>query len=234
MDKKIIKSTGLISKEESVASTGVLTDSKYLILETAQPFPGYHGKNLPEVYDPESFFIVTKESNSDEKIVRTLMDAKKFVRFSFDGAPGSIITQQEYYNIIRIKHIKAPNIPALLDTIQEHGIELMKNKKINRVSAILKIRKFFSIQELAEGIYEDMKQKFFTYLMIPRYLSWADFKSMTLNLKYNMEDKNFDAALGHIYYENGLLDVVRIYDQHASLKKLTFIRNKYLEYISKL
>jgi hypothetical protein len=162
------------------------------------------------------------------------MDAKQVVRFSFDGAPGTIITQQDYYNVIRIRHIKAPNIPTLLDTIQEHGIEIMKNKKINRISAILKIRKFFSIQELDEGIYEDMDQKFFTYLTIPRFLSWDDFKSMTLNLKYNIEDNNFDAALGFIYYEGAVIDVIRIYDFRSSLKKLTFIRNKYLEYISKL
>ena len=234
MDKKVIKSTGLISKEELVASTGMLTDSKYLILEAAQPYPGYHGENLPEVYDPESFFIVTKGSYNDEKIVRAIMDAKKIVRFSFDGAPGTIITQQDHYNVIRIRHIKAPNIPSLLDALQKHGIELMKNKKQNRVSAILKIRKFFNIEEITEGIYEDKDQKLLSYLTIPRYLSWDDFKSMTLNLKYNLEDNNFDAALGHIYYEGALIDVVRIYDYRSTTEKLKFIRNKYLEYISKL
>ena len=234
MDKKIIKSMGLISKEESVAPSGMLADSKYLIFETAQPYPGYHGANLPEVYNPESFFIATKESYDDEKIVRAVMDVKKDLRFSFDGAPATIVNAQEYYNVIRIRYIKAPNIPVLLDAFSEQGIELIKNKKINKFSAILKIRKFFNLQELAEGIYEDMDQKLFSYLMIPCYLSWEDFKSLTLNLKYNMEDNNFDAARAEIYYENGLLDLVRIYDHHSSLKKLTFIRDKYLEYISKL
>lgn len=226
---------GLISKEESVAPAGMLTDSKYLIFETAQPYPGYYGVNLPGTYHPESFFIVTKERYEDEKIVRAIVDARKNVRFSFDGAPGTIINHQDSYDVIRIRHIKSPNLPVLLDAFQEHGIELMKNKKQNVITAILKIRKFFNIKELAEGIYEDMDQKLFSYLIIPRYLSWDVFKSMTLDhLKYDIEDHNFDAALGHIYYENGLINIVRIYDYHTSLEKLTFIRNKYLEYISKL
>lgn len=225
---------GLISKEESVVPAEMLNDSKYLILETAQPYPGYHGANLPEIYNPESFFIVTKERYNDEKVVRAIMDARKNIRFSFDGAPGTIINHHDSYNVIRVRHIKFPNLPVLLDAFQEHGIELMKNKKQNEVTAILKIRKFFNIKRLAEGIYEDMDQKLFSYLMIPCYLSWEDFKSMTLNLKYNIDDNNFDAALGHIYYEGGLLEIVRIYDHHTSLEKLTFIRNKYLEYISKL
>ena len=234
MDKKAIKSMGLISKEESVSSTGMLTDSKYLILESAQPYPGYHGANLPEIYNPESFFIVTKEKYKDEKIVRAIMDARKNVRFGFDGAPGTIFNHQDTYNVIRIRHIKSVNLPVLLEEFQERGIELMKNKKLSGTTAILEIRKFFNIQELAEGIYEDQDQKLFSYLQIPSYLSWNDFKSMTLNLKYNIEDNNFDAALGHIYYEGGLIDIVRIYDHNTSLKKLTFIHEKYLEYISKL
>lgn len=234
MNKKIIKSTGLILKEESVVPLGTIADTKYLILESAQPFPGYHGTNLPEIYDPESFFIVTKESYSDEKVVRAIMNIKKNLPYSFDGAPGTITNSRHYYNIIRIRNIKSPNLPAVMDALQRQGIELMKNRKQNKFSAILKIRKFFNIQEMSEGIYEDLEKKSLFYLVIPRYLSWDDFKSLTLNLKYNMEDKNFDAALGHIYYENGLLDIIRIYDQHASLKKLIFIRKKYLEYISKL
>lgn len=225
---------GLISKEESVAPSGMFTDSKYLIFETAQPYPGYHG-NLPEIYNPESFFLVTKESYEDEKIVRAIMDVKKNLRFSFDGAPATIIhNHNNFYYVIRIRHINAPNLPVLLDAFHECGIELAKNKKMNEFSAILKIRKFFNIQKLTEGIYEDMDQKLFSYLMIPNYLCWKDFRSMTLNLKYNIDDNNFDAARGQIYYENGLLDVVRIYDHHSSLEKLTFIRDKYLEYISKL
>ncbi len=234
MEKRTIQSMGLISKEESVSSTGMQTDSKYLILETAQPFPGYHGENLPEVYNPESFFVVTKEEYSDEKIVRTIMDVKKTIRFGFDGAPGTISNPLETFHVIRVRNIKSVNLTALVDEFQDHGIEPMKNKNLKNVSAILKIRKFFNIQEMAEGIFEDQDQERFSYLEIPRYLTWKDFKSMTLNLKYNIEDNNFDAALGYIYTENGIMDIVRIYDHRATLEKLTFIREKYLEYISKL
>ncbi|MBE0649583.1 MAG: hypothetical protein IH595_01965, partial [Bacteroidales bacterium] len=203
-------------------------------LETAQPYPGYHGTNLPEIYNPESFFIVTKEKYKDEKIVRTIMETRKNVGFSFDGAPGTIINHQEFYNVIRIRDIKSVYLSVLVEEFQKQGVELMRYKKLANVIAFLKIRKFFRISELAQGIFRDMDQKFFSYLHIPHNLSWDDFKTMTLNLKYNIEDNNFDAAQAHIYYEDGLIDLVRIFDYNASLEKLTFIRDKYLEYISKL
>lgn len=233
MDKRVIKSMGLISKEETIAPMGVLADSKYLILESAEPFPGYHGANLPEIYNPESYFIVTKLRYNDEKIVRTIMDTQKSFPIHFDGAPGTIIIPHDQYNIIRVWNMKYVNLPDLLEEFQERGIELMKNKKQDKVTAMLKIRKFYNIEELAEGIFQDMDQKLFSYLQIPTNPSWETFKNMTLNLKYNIEDKNFDAALGHIYHDGGLMDIVRIYDHHSSLEKLTFIRDKYLEYISK-
>ncbi len=233
MDKRVIKSMGLISKEETVAQIGTLSDSKYLILESAEPFPGYHGANLPDIYNPESHFIVTKLRYNDEKIIRTIMDTQKSFPIHFDGAPGTIIINQNNYNIIRVRNMKYVNLPDLLEAFLEHGIELMKNKKQNKVIAMLQIRKFFNINELAEGIFQDLDQKLFSYLQIPSNPSWKTFKNMTLNLKYNIEDNNFDAALGYIYQESGLMDIVRIYDYHSSLEKLAFIRDKYLGYISK-
>lgn len=234
MDKRIIKSMGLILKEETVAPISLPQNGKYLILESAEPFPGYHGTNLPEIYHPESYFIVTKLKYKDEKVIRTIMATQKNFPFNFDGAPGAITFRQENYNIIRVRNIKSVNLSELLDAFQNHGLELMKNKKINNVTAMLKIRKFYGIKEVTEGIFEDLDQKSFSYLEIPYNLSWKAFKKMTINLKYNMDDNNFDAALGHIFYERGVMDFVRIYDMNSSLKKLTFIRDKYLEYISKL
>jgi hypothetical protein len=49
-----------------------------------------------------------------------------------------------------------------------------------------------------------------------------------------MDDKNFDAAQCSVYFRHGLIDFVRIYDQDTNQAKLIFIRDKYLEAISKL
>ena len=51
---------------------------------------------------------------------------------------------------------------------------------------------------------------------------------MTTELKYNLEDSNFDAALVYIYTATSILDLIRIFDEECSVAKLNVIKRKYL------
>ena len=54
---------------------------------------------------------------------------------------------------------------------------------------------------------------------------------MTTELKYNLEDSNFDAALVYVYTATSILDLIRIFDVNSSVAKLNDIKRKYLEKI---
>jgi hypothetical protein len=58
------------------------------------------------------------------------------------------------------------------------------------------------------------------------------FTSITDHLKNNVDNNNYDAALGAIYMRD-ILDVVRIYANDLSLEKLQFLKEKYHQEIVK-
>lgn len=234
MNNRIIQTIGTIAKEETFAQVDHIIDCKYQILESARPFPGYHGENLPGQREAESYFMITKLRYNDDKIIRATMQTKKDLSLSYDGAPGTIHMLNEDFNVVRIRDLKYVQLPRLIESFQKHEIEFQKKKKQSEVTALLRIRKFFRMEETVDGIFRDQDREDFSYLQIPSGLHWSTFKSMTKKVKYNIEDNNFDAALGHVYCTDGLMDFVRIYDKNFKMGKLIYLREKYLEYMSKL
>ena len=55
-----------------------------------------------------------------------------------------------------------------------------------------------------------------------------------MEIKNTMEEHNFDVALGTIYRRNGLIDMVRVYDENCNPERLEMIRTKFLTRINKL
>ena len=234
MTKKIIQSIGNITKKEMLRLVEQLDTCKSLILESTEPFPGYHGTTVPDKMEPDSLFLVTKLAYNDDKIIRAIMAVKKTFPFRFDAAPGSINLNNKQVNIIRLKFLQYQYVPELIEILQDQDIDFMKKRKVNPYESLIKIRKHFRMEESMEGIYQDMETKEFSYLQIPHTMRWNTFEKITMQIKYNIKDNNFDAAMGHVYDANGLLDFVRIYDKNFNLDKLKFIREKYLDFMSKL
>jgi hypothetical protein len=87
---------------------------------------------------------------------------------------------------------------------------------------------------MVEGIYQDADDKDVTYLEIPVLLRWPTFEKITMNIKYNMEDRIWDAAQTSMFYKEGLMDFVRIFDKDSCQGKLLHIRDQYLSAIAKL
>jgi hypothetical protein len=71
------------------------------------------------------------------------------------------------------------------------------------------------------------------YFEIPVQLKWDDFEKMTIELKHNIEENNFDVAMVNIYRKSGLKDIIRIFDTNVCLGKCLFLREKYMDAIEK-
>ena len=73
------------------------------------------------------------------------------------------------------------------------------------------------------------------YFQVPLKLSWEEFEEMTIHVKRNIDDQNWDAALATIYRKTGIEDHIRIYNDHNSdMSALNQIRKKYVQEIKKL
>ena len=52
-----------------------------------------------------------------------------------------------------------------------------------------------------------------------------------MDIKYNTNDNNFDAALATFFRARGIIDLVRIYKKDLSLDELKEIKDKLCNYI---
>ncbi len=234
MRKQVIRSIGIISKKENLIPIERLSDCKITLLESADPFPGYHGTVIPASSGPDAVYLVLKQTYNDDKIIRGIMEIRKKFPYDFDGAPGTITLSNKVVQVIRLKKLSPLHLPELVESFRSYDIEFMKRRKLPEFNSLIKVRKFFAMKEAVEGVFQDMNEKRFSYLHIPCSLQWNTFEKITMEIKYNTEDNQFDAAIGHVYEEEGIYDFLRIFDKNFRLGKLTYIREKYLEHISKL
>lgn len=234
MEHQSLSSIGIISKKENLASVEHNTYTPALILESLYPFPGYNGTTVPDRTDPRALFLVTKSVYSDEKIIRAIKAIKAGFPMAFDAAPGNISLYNESVGAIRVKHLSYEEAGLLVDAFEKQGIDFMRERKIAEYSSIIHITKYFEITGIAPGIFSDKNWKGMYYIEIPAKLKWSSFEKITMDIKHNVEDRSFDAALTSMYDQTGLIDFVRIYDEHAAAEKLAFIQKKYLEAISYL
>ncbi len=234
MNIEVIRSVGTIVKKEKLASVENETNSKALILESFLPYPGYHGTTTPDYLDPESLFAVVKNNYSDEQIIRAIQKVKSKNNILFDAAPGNVFYKNNPVSIIRFKDLPYEKVGEVIDCFEKAGIDFERARKVAPYESIISIRKFFNLNKLGEGIYEDLDVKEFFYLQVNGNPEWDKFDSITNSIRYNIEDLVFDGAQLSVYDSNGLVDFVRIYDKNRNTDKLDYIRKCYVDAYAKL
>ena len=231
---KVIETLGGLAKEEGLVTVTDNIMPNSFVLESEEPYPGYHGANLPSFDSkPRSIFLITRKKYSTEKILRIAQNIKKYFAHSFDAVPGSICLEVDTLPCIRIRDLaNFQLIEELQKSFFTEGILFAKRKDI-KANGIIQLRKHFRIHELDSGIYKDLDEPSTFYLSINHQLKWQLFSRITQNIKNNIDSSNFDAAIGAIYTKD-ILDVVRIYAINISTEKLKMLREKYLQEIERI
>lgn len=233
-NQNILETVGTITKKE-ILSTVEHDTAKALVLETIKPYPGYHGTTIPEQLNPISLFLVTDKKFTGEAVIRATMSVKRDFNSHFDAVPGQITIFNTLTPCIRIKDLlQYEKIYDLVTLYRKHGIEFMKERNVEPFSGLIKIRKYFEMEKVEDGLYKDMITPEMAYFFIPNQLSWNVFESITHNLKVNPELNNFDAALGVFFTPEGVIDGVRIYHEELNMDELKELRNKYLQEMKRL
>ncbi|MBE0638319.1 MAG: hypothetical protein IH598_07355 [Bacteroidales bacterium] len=232
--EKILETLGYITKKETLASIEHDT-ANALVLETREPYPGYHGTTIPDHLKPMSLFLVTDKKYSGEHIIRATMAVKKHYPDHFDATPGLVTVFNVMHPCIRIKDMASyKNIHELIEAYRKAGVEFMKDKVIEPFEGLIKIRKYFNLKEVGNDFYIDIDVPSMAYFKIPGLISWELFEDITLRLKPNSEYNNFDAALGVFFTPKGVIDTIRIYHEEIDMANIIYLRGKYLEEIERL
>lgn len=219
-----IETIGTIEKKETLVSLSY----NDLVLESLHPFPGYHGTTVPDQQNPKSIFLVLKSKYDEEQIIRATFKIKENYPSYFDAAPGTISVYNQIEPCIRIKELENYQlIPELIALYKAEGLQFMKGKSIKEYYGLIRIKKYFILDEVNDGVYMDKETPEMGYFELDEKLDWDFFEKITLHIKHNIEENNFDAALGTIYRKTGLKDVIRIYDTNVCLGECLFLSDKF-------
>jgi len=217
---------GGVAKEENLFTLESHIMPNTFVLENEEPYPGYHGKNLPTNAKPISVFLMTKKKYSIQKILRLNQKIKKYFNHTFDAVPGEICLNNDVLQCIRIRNLDNYDLVGdLQKCFYSEGILFQKKRSV-RAEGVISLKKVFNLEVLEDDIIKDLDDDSTFYFKVSRQLSYPEFVAVIKNLRNNIgpEKTNFDAALGVIYAKE-VLDVVRIYSKEASLEYLSEIRS---------
>jgi hypothetical protein len=223
----ILETRGIIIKEERLRALNSNVLPNTLVLESTEALPGYFGKNIPDLEKPRSVYLILDKKYDGLFLARKLKYISELKTHKCYGAFGYLIINNKTFYCIRIKNLDCfESVPEIQQALIDLEIRMMKHHNLDDY-AIIHIHKSFLISSIEKDIYKDQFEADRYYLKISREMKWHEFKKITGIVKSNLEYSMFDAALGAIWTINGLMDIIRIYDQKHDLNRLITIRQKY-------
>ncbi len=225
---------GNIIKEEQISLINHHKIIDTLVINVDHPFPGLHGIDFDLSSKPRSIIIATKDLYSFAKILRQTNKINASTDFDINSSFAKVKIGNQIIYGIRVKGLKSyDQIPELQKLYQHYGFQLLKKKKIKTDKPVsIKISKFFHLDKIEDGIYKDTCIKSMYFIEIPKYLPWEEFRKITMNIKNNISNNNFDVVKGLFYKDDNVSDMIRIYKPNISMDLLGEIKTRYYKYMN--
>ncbi len=230
---KQLDTVGIIMKKEKLASFEVNVPLHDMVLEDLAPFPGYYDSfhvPIPEKeLLPGHLFLVLKTLDyfNDDEFIRKTSAIRERTDFEFNAVLGQLLLFNEAHPCIRIRTQQLEIIPSLVDEFKNAGLEFVRAKIVKPYDSIIKIKTFFQLEEIQEGIYHHRTRPELHFVSIPFMPDWQTFEEITLLIRMNSEYKRYDAALASAYSHKGMIEMVRIYDISCTVQQLRELQRSY-------
>jgi hypothetical protein len=218
------------------ADTVVVIEEKVLpgsvVFDSLNPFPGYYHES-PTSSRPIYIYMVLARQYPLEEIIRATQNIEKEYNWNFDAGKGYMTIGSEFLNVIRVRHLPQLDMVAKIqEAYMKHGIHFLMNKKLKgKLETRVKIVKFLMLEMIGEGIYLYSDDPTFGYIEIPKYLHHEAFVKVSMDVKYNWDGHEFDAASASFYNDGRLYEAVRIRSSQNDLEYLSKIKKLYSEKI---
>jgi len=229
-----IQSLGYVLKREKLATLASDHPHPELLLESLEPYPGFYEEYfLPTTareQKPKSVFMVIKNFDvcHEDDFIRMTMHIKRDHQIKFDAALSSIMMFNEQATSIRVNMEDYSQLQELINHYKQVGVKFLPAKQVKPYQSLIKIRRYFDLEVMSEGIFKDIDKTDVYYLRVPVFMTWDEFEKATIAIRNNFDYKTYDAAQAAIYDKNGIVELVRIYDRKADLSKLQSLRQKYI------
>jgi len=203
-----------------------------LVFDSLNPFPGYYHET-PMTVRPLYLYLVLDNQYPLEYIIRATQNIEKEYNWNFDAGKSYLTIGSEFLNAIRLRHLPELDLVIKIqEAYMKQGINFLMTKKMKgKLEAKVKIVKFINLEEIGEGIYLNDDDNTFAYIEIPKYLHQAAFQKVSMDVKYNWDGHEFDAARASFYTHGKLYEVVRIRSDQMDSDYLAKIRKLFIDKI---
>lgn len=199
------------------------------VINVPDPYKNYYGR-FTEIVKPVSIIFVTKTPNSFEKILRVTRKINEKYHLDLDGAKCEVTMNSRKLDGIRVKGInRFHEIGQIQQYYKDEGYDFAKSEKFKSTEVLIRINRFFNVDEVEKGIYHSRDEDGVYYIEVPRYMTWDEFKKLTQEIKHNIFDANYDIAKGIFYVNHGITEILRVVKPKATLELLKTIQHKYIE-----
>lgn len=229
-----IQSLGYLLKREKLASLASDSIHPELLLESLNPYPGFYEEyfvpTTAREQKPKSVFMVIKNFDvcHEDDFIRITMHIKRDHQIAFDAALSSIVLYNQPATSIRVNMHDYSQLPELISHYKKVGVKFQANKQVKPYQSLIKIRRFFDLEVMAEGVFKDADKEDTYYIRVPLFMTWDEFEKATIAIRNNFDYKTYDAAQAAIYNKPGIVELVRIFDRKADLSKLQLLQQKYI------
>ena len=231
--KSIDRIYGCIYKKEFLTTVekNILPGS--FVLKIWRPFHGLQDK-MPMRNIPDFYFMVMKEDYPLDDIIMASEKIKVKSDQLFDAVEGNIYVTGETHPVIRIKLFdKRLFIKDIQNLFNEYGFEMSMNRVLVKERGVIKLKKYFSLEEVGKGIYFDRTTPELAYFRLPRKVEWDLFEEITRRIKVNVALGDFDPALGAFHIGEKTEYIIRVLKLQRSLDNIGLIKQDYLTYVNK-
>lgn len=231
--KNIDRIFGCIYKKEFLTTVekNILPGS--FVLKIWRPFHGLQDK-MPLRNIPDFYFMVMKEDYPLGDIIVASEKIKLKSDQLFDAVEGNIYVAGATHPVIRIKLFdKILLMKDIQNLFTEYGFEISMNRVLIKERGVIKLKKYFSLEEVGKGIYFDRKTPELAYFRLPRQVEWDLFEEITKRIKVNVALGDFDTAIGAFHMGEKTEYIIRVLKLQRSIDSIVLIKQDYLTYINK-
>ncbi len=220
---------GKLIKQENIDTVETNKIPRTLVINVPDAYKSYYSR-FTHINKPVSIIFVTKGPNSFEKILRATRKINKKYNLQLNGAKCEIRINSRKLNGIRVKGInRFPEIEQIQQYFKEADFEFARSEKFKYVDSLIRINRFFNLEEIAKGIYHSKDDSFDYYVEIPKYMTWEEFRKYTFEIKNNISDTNYDIAKGIFYLNGRIIEMLRVVKPKATIEFLKLIQQKYID-----
>jgi hypothetical protein len=229
---------GYLLKKEKLANYTSDEPFNEMLLENLDPFPGFYERyfiptNVEET-KPISVFMVIRDFGIDQEddFKRITSKIAQHLEIPFQAALSNITLFNRQAIAIRVIMDDYGKLPSLISEYQKVGIEFHSRRQVNPYVSLIKIHRFFELEEIEDGIYCDTDREHTYLIRIPAFLNWDKLVEASEFIRNNWIYKSFDTAQAAIYLKSGIMELVRVYDKNATPETLRFLKLKFAQFIA--